>query len=54
MPFRISIFTVPMMTLPFAFHTAVDTIPARLPYLSADPADVARWRDRVATRRRGL
>ena len=38
----------PMMSLPSAFHTTVETIPARIPYLSPDSADVARWRDRVA------
>ena len=38
----------PMMSLPSAFHTTVETIPAKIPYLSPDPADVARWRDRVA------
>jgi Flp pilus assembly protein TadD len=38
----------PMMNLPLAFHTTLDTIPATLPYLSPDPADSAKWRDRVA------
>jgi hypothetical protein len=38
----------PMMSLPFVFHTTVETIPAKLPYLSPDSADVALWRDRVA------
>ncbi len=38
----------PMMSLPFAFRTTVDTIPAKLPYLSPDPADMARWGDRMA------
>ena len=38
----------PMMSLPLAFHTTFDTIPAKLPYLSPDPADLAKWEDRVA------
>jgi len=38
----------PIMSLPLAFHTTLETIPAPLPYLSPDPADVAKWRDRVA------
>jgi Flp pilus assembly protein TadD len=38
-----------MMSLPFIFRTTVETIPAGLPYLRADPADVAAWRERVAT-----
>ena len=38
----------PMMSLPLAFHTTVETIPAKLPYLSPDPADLTKWRDRVA------
>ena len=42
-------FHCPMMNLPLAFHTTVETIPAKLPYLSPDPADLAKWRDRVAT-----
>jgi len=38
----------PMMSLPFALRTTVETIPAGIPYLSPDPADVNRWRDRMA------
>ncbi|MDR3569057.1 MAG: tetratricopeptide repeat protein [Syntrophobacteraceae bacterium] len=37
----------PMMSLPFALRTTLETIPAELPYLSADPADVQMWRDRL-------
>jgi tetratricopeptide (TPR) repeat protein len=44
----------PMMSLPFAFGTTLQTIPARTPYLRADPAKVAEWRARLgpATRPR--
>jgi hypothetical protein len=34
----------PLMSLPLAFHTTVQTIPAPGRYLHADPAKVARWR----------
>ncbi len=37
-----------MMSMPYVFHTTVETIPAKLPYLSPDPMDMAMWRDRVA------
>jgi len=37
----------PMMNLPLAFGTTVATIPQALPYLNADPADAARWRERL-------
>jgi Flp pilus assembly protein TadD len=38
----------PMMSLPFALRTTVETIPAELPYLSPNPADVNRWGRRMA------
>jgi hypothetical protein len=37
----------PMMSLPLIFGTTLDTIPAAVPYLRADPARVAVWRDRL-------
>ena len=42
----------PMMSLPFAFGTTLETIPGRTPYLSADPALTAAWRARLGPRRR--
>jgi tetratricopeptide (TPR) repeat protein len=33
----------PLLSLPHAFGTQVDTIPARVPYLKANPAAVERW-----------
>ena len=35
------------MSLPLAFDTQLDTIPARVPYLSAPAAHVERWRAKV-------
>ncbi len=37
----------PMLSLPLAFGTTVDTVPGPSPYLRAEPADVARWRERL-------
>jgi hypothetical protein len=37
----------PLMSLPLAFGTMVETIPAVVPYLRADPAAVAAWRARL-------
>jgi tetratricopeptide (TPR) repeat protein len=38
---------VATMSLPFAFRTRVDTAPARVPYLKADEARVAQWREKL-------
>jgi Flp pilus assembly protein TadD len=38
----------PLMSLPHAVGTTLDTIPAATPYLTADPASAAGWRDRLA------
>jgi hypothetical protein len=40
-------FHCPLMSLPLAFATTVDTIPARERYLEADPVRVAAWRTRL-------
>lgn len=37
----------PMLSLPGALGTALETIPATVPYLAADPARVRMWRDRL-------
>jgi len=39
---------IPMLSLPYIFTTRLDTIPAAVPYMSADPARVGRWRERLA------
>jgi hypothetical protein len=43
-----------LMSLPLAFRTRLDTIPAQVPYLAARPETVAYWRHRLGpwTRRR--
>jgi tetratricopeptide (TPR) repeat protein len=38
----------PLLSLPLALDTTASTIPARTPYLSADPAATAHWRTRIA------
>jgi len=38
----------PLLSLPRAFGTTLDTIPGTTPYLAADPARAAAWRERLA------
>jgi tetratricopeptide (TPR) repeat protein len=38
----------PLMSLPLAFGTRLDTVPAAVPYLAADAAQAAGWRARLA------
>jgi len=40
-------FAVPLLSLPHVFATTLDTVPAQVPYLAADPARIAYWRDRL-------
>jgi tetratricopeptide (TPR) repeat protein len=37
-----------MMSLPLAFRTTKETIPASIPYLFADASGIAKWRDRLS------
>ncbi|KML10917.1 MULTISPECIES: tetratricopeptide repeat protein [Burkholderia] len=37
----------PLMSLPFAFRTTLDTVPADVPYLHADPQRRAAWVERL-------
>ena len=37
----------PLMSLPFAFGTTLESVPANVPYLHADLAQVGRWRQRL-------
>jgi Tfp pilus assembly protein PilF len=45
-------FHCPVMSLPHAFGAALETIPAEVPYLSADPARVAAWEMRLGHKTR--
>jgi Flp pilus assembly protein TadD len=38
-----------LSSLPYLFHTMPDSIPAQFPYLNANPARVAAWRERLNT-----
>ena len=40
-------FSVPMMSVPHRMRTTLETIPAEVPYLFADPALVEKWRERL-------
>jgi hypothetical protein len=40
-------FQVPLLSLPLAFATTLESIPGTVPYLHADPALVAGWRRRL-------
>ena len=42
----------PLMSLPLAFRTTLETIPADVPYLSADAALQRAWRERLGEQRR--
>jgi tetratricopeptide (TPR) repeat protein len=37
----------PLLSLPLAFNTRPDTIPAQVPYLTAEPERIARWTQRL-------
>jgi len=39
----------PMLSLPIAFGTTVETIPGEVPYLSVDQEEVASWRARLSS-----
>src|SRR5262249_55474204 len=40
-------FQIAMMSLPLAFGTLAETIPAHVPYLKPEPTRVAHWRERI-------
>jgi hypothetical protein len=45
-------FHCPVMSLPHAFRATLDTIPTNVPYLFADPAETARWNERLGPKTR--
>ena len=38
---------IPMLSLPYVFATRLDSIPAAIPYIAADPAAAERWHARL-------
>ena len=42
----------PLLSLPHAFRTDLASVPAEVPYLRADPARVAHWRERLGEARK--
>lgn len=42
----------PLMSLPLAFGTTLESIPAEIPYLQADPDLIETWRERLGPRTR--
>ncbi len=38
---------IPLLSLPFAFGTTLDTLPADIPYIEVDEAAATRWRERL-------
>jgi Flp pilus assembly protein TadD len=36
-----------LSSLPYLFHTQLDTIPRQIPYMKADPARIAHWKGRL-------
>jgi len=46
-PWPASDYYAPLMSLPRIMQTRLDNIPASIPYISADPARVMKWRERL-------
>jgi len=44
-------FRCPLMSLPLAFGTRLETIPAEVPYLAPPPAKLRRWEEKLGPRR---
>jgi tetratricopeptide (TPR) repeat protein len=42
----------PLMSLPLAFKTDLDTVPASVPYVRSDPASLAKWQAALGPKRR--
>jgi tetratricopeptide (TPR) repeat protein len=42
-------YRIPLLSLPLAFGTDIDSIPATVPYLTPDPDAAAAWRERIGS-----
>jgi len=42
-------FHAPLLSLPHLFNTILETVPASVPYLKAEPEKVAQWRERLGS-----
>jgi tetratricopeptide (TPR) repeat protein len=42
-------FHIALLSMPFAFHTGADSVPARIPYLSSEPENVRHWKERIGS-----
>lgn len=40
---------IPTMSLPVAFGTTLETVPANTPYIEAESAEVSRWKERISS-----
>jgi Flp pilus assembly protein TadD len=40
---------IPLLSMPLAFHTDADSIPAEIPYLSAEPERIRHWNARIGS-----
>ena len=43
-------FQIPLLSLPTVFHTTLETVPAEMPYLSAEPGRIEKWGRELAVR----
>jgi hypothetical protein len=43
----VSDFQIPMMSLPFAFKTQIETIPQKFPYIPVDTEEAMLWKTRL-------
>jgi len=43
---------IPVMSLPLAFNTTLDTVPSAAPYLASDPAKIAQWKAILGEKRK--
>ena len=44
---------IPLLNLPGVFHTSLETVPAKVPYLAPDPEAVTQWKKKLG-RKKGL